>query len=121
MQFPHERLSVYQKALEFFADIQKFISSCSNKHAFVDHLLRAVQSLLFNLVEAVRLHHDEKKILTLDYAIGSVLECAACMDIAVVKGLLGNAVAAERKGTLLELCKMLVGLEGIRQARRCLF
>ena len=110
MQFPHEKLSVYQKALDFLGDIQRHISSWSKRHAFVDHLIRAAESILFNLVEGVRLHDAEKKALTLDYAIGSVLECAACMDIAVLKGLLASAVAVEKKSALLELCKMLVGL-----------
>ncbi len=88
MQFPHEKLSVYQKALDFFGGIQKQLSSWSKQHALVDHLRRAAESILFNLVEAVRLHPAEKKALTLDYAIGSVLECAACLDIAALKGLL---------------------------------
>ena len=41
MQFPHEKLSVYQKALDFFGGIQRHISSWSKQHAFVDHLKRA--------------------------------------------------------------------------------
>ena len=88
MQFPHEKLSVYQKGLDFFGSIQKQLSSWSKQHAFVDHLRRAAESVLFNLVEGVRLHPTEKKALTLDYAIGSVLECAACLDIAVRRGML---------------------------------
>ena len=103
MQFPHEKLSVYQKALDFFGDIQEYVSSWSKQHAFVDHLVRAAESILFNLVEGVRLHAAEKKSLTLDYAIGSVLECAACLDIAELKGLLASTLAIQKKrwtGTL---------------------
>jgi len=110
MQFPHENLAVYEKALDFFGGIQRHTASWSKQHAFVDHLIRAAESILFNLVEGVRLHPTEKKALTLDYAIGSVLECAACLDIAVLKGLLASTVAIEKKTALLELCKMLVGL-----------
>lgn len=110
MQFPHEKLSVYQKALDFFGGIQRQISSWSKQHAFVDHLIRASESILFNLVEGVRLHAAEKKALALDYSIGSVLECAACLDIAVLKGLLDDMIAVDKKNDLLELCKMLVGL-----------
>lgn len=110
MQFPHEKLSVYEKALDFFGDIQRHISSWSKQHAFVEHLKRAAESILFNLVEGVRLHSTEKKALSLDYAIGSVLECAACLDIAALKGLLADTIAVEKKNDLLELCKMLVGL-----------
>ena len=110
MQFPHEKLTVYQKALEFFGDTQGFMVTWSKRHAFVDHLLRASESILFNLVEAVRLRHGKKKELMMDYAIGSVLECAACLDIAALKGLVARMIAVEKKGVLLELCKMLVGL-----------
>ena len=110
MQFPHEKLMVYQKALEFFGDTQRFVSSWSKQHAFVDHLARAMESILFNLVEAVRVGQSKKKLLTMDYAVGSSFECAACMDIAVLKGLLDSAAAVEKKTQLLELCKMLIGL-----------
>jgi len=47
MQFPHEKLSVYHKALGFFGNIQRSLSSWSNQHAFVDHLGRAAESMLF--------------------------------------------------------------------------
>jgi len=110
MQFPHERLTVYQKALDFFERIQRHLSSWSRQHAFVDHLWRAAESIIFNLVEAVRLHQAEKKTLAVDYAIGSVLECAACLDIAALKRLIEKAVANELKNALLEVCKMSVGL-----------
>ncbi len=110
MQFPHEKLLVYQNALNFFDGIQRHLSSWSTQHAFVDHLKRAAESILFNLVEGVRLHTTEKKKLSLDYAIGSVLECAACFDIAVLKGVAANTIAVDKKNELLVLCKMLVGL-----------
>ena len=110
MQFAHERLSVYEKALTFFGQIQQSIARWSKLHAFVDHLARAAESILFNLAEAVRLRQHKKKALSLDYSIGSVFECAACLDIAVLKGLLKSTDAAEQKRALLELCKMLVGL-----------
>ena len=101
MQFPHEKLSVYQKALDFFGGIQPHVSSWSKQHAFVDHLIRAAESILFNLVDGVRLHPTENKALTVDYAIGSVLECAACLDIAVLKGLLDSPVAYEKSADTL--------------------
>jgi four helix bundle protein len=110
MQFPHEQLSVYQKALVSFGDINRLISSWSTQHAFVDHLSRASESILFNLVEAARLGQNKKKLLTLDYAVGSVFECSACFDIAVLKGILNQVSGKERKVLLLEICKMLIGL-----------
>jgi len=108
--FAHEKLQVYQKGLDSFAAMQPFLSSWSKQHAFVDHLSRALESILFNLVEATRLRQEPKKLLSLDYALGSTFECAACMDVAVLKGLLDSAVGVEQKRHLLEVCKMLIGL-----------
>ena len=110
MSFAHEKLKVYQKGLESFAAVQPFLSSWSKQHAFVDHLSRALESILFNLVEATRLRQEPKKLLALDYALGSTFECAACLDVAVLKGLLDGAVSVDEKRRLLEICKMLVGL-----------
>jgi len=117
-QFPHEKLTVYHKALEFFERIQRHLSTWSRQHAFVDHLWRASESVVFNLVEAVRLRQTEKKTLAVDYAIGSVMECAACLDIAVLKRLIEKAVANELKSVLLEVCKMSVGLRNSWTASR---
>lgn len=55
MSFAHEELQVYQKGLEVFDTVQPFLSAWSKQHAFVDHLSRALESILFNLVEATRL------------------------------------------------------------------
>ena len=110
LSFSHENLKVYQKGLDSFAAVQPLLSSWSKNHAFVDHLSRAMESILFNLVEATRLRKEPKKLLTLDYALGSTFECAACLDIAALKGLLDGAVSVEEKRRLLEICKMLVGL-----------
>jgi len=110
LPFAHEKLHVYEKGLECFGRMQPLISSWSKQHAFVDHLSRAMESVLFNLVEGTRLRQGTKKLLSLDYALGSAFECAACLDIAVLKQLLDNAIGIERKILLLEICKMLIGL-----------
>jgi len=110
VSFAHENLKVYQKSLDSFASLQPFLSSWSKTHAFVDHLSRALESVLFNLVEAARLRQEPKKLLTLDYALGSTFECAACLDIAALKGLLDAETCVEEKQRLLVVCKMLVGL-----------
>jgi four helix bundle protein len=110
MQFSHEDLLAYKKALEYFGDNERLIVTLGTQHAFVDHLSRAGESILFNLVEAVRIRQGKKKMLSLDYAVGSTFECSACLDIAVLKGLLEQTPAVERKKLLLEICKMLIGL-----------
>lgn len=110
MPFAHEKLHVYQKGLACFASLGRLLPSWSRRHAFVDHLSRAMDSILFNLVEAVRLHDTSKKLLALDYAVGSTCECAACLDIAMLKSLLDTTAGTDEKRHLVEICRMLIGL-----------
>jgi four helix bundle protein len=58
------------------------------KHALVDHLFRASESIVLNLAEAARKRGLPARLRILDYAIGSSLECAGCLDLARIKRLL---------------------------------
>ena len=46
----------------------------------------------------------------MDYAIGSSLECAGCLDVARIKGLLTPQHCHQEKRLLCEITKMLIGL-----------
>ena len=50
------------------------------------------------------------KARTFDYALGSTLECAACLDIASIKGRLSQERSFTEKRRLLEITRMLIGL-----------
>jgi four helix bundle protein len=76
----------------------------------VDHLLLASESIVLNLAEGTRLKNIGRKQHTLDYAVGSALECAACLDIAAVKQFLTIDGAVREKRLLCEIVRMLVGL-----------
>ena len=52
--FDHEKLQVYGKALDFAAKAGTWTSTWDKKHALVDHLSRATESLVLNLAEAAR-------------------------------------------------------------------
>lgn len=108
--FSHQKLSVYRKAVIVAADLERLAASWDKRHSVVDQLERASESVVLNLVEAVRLRSVPAKECTIDYGIGSALECAACLDIAVVKGLLGAVTGWEEKLRLCEVVKMLFGL-----------
>ena len=43
---------------------------------------------MLNIAEGARFHSGPDKAKALDYAIGSTLECAACLDSAAIKGCL---------------------------------
>jgi len=89
--FPHEKLHVYGKSLAFVAGASTISASWSKNHAVVDQLGRASESLILNLADGARLRSAQSKLRALDYAIGSGLECAGCLDIARIKGLLGTS------------------------------
>jgi four helix bundle protein len=76
----------------------------------VDQFCRAAESIVLNLAEGARLRSPAQKQQLLDYAVGSALECAACLDIAVIKAFLRPALAAGEKRSLCEVVRMLVGL-----------
>jgi four helix bundle protein len=65
---------------------------------------------VLNLAQAVRVRSPAQKQQLLDYAVGSGLECAACLDIAVSKQFLASELAREDKRSLCEVVRMLVGL-----------
>ncbi len=106
----HEKLHVYGKALAFVAAALTLSGTWSKKHAVVDHLDRASESLILNLAEGARLRPAPSKLRALDYALGSGLECAACLDVARIKGFLGNPETDRQKQRLCEIVRMLIGL-----------
>ena len=79
--FTHHKLKVYEKALAFGACSEKLSASWGRRHAILDHFRRAAESIVLNIAEGARLHSGPDKARTLDYALGSTLECAACLDI----------------------------------------
>ena len=118
MQFAHEKLMVYHKILAFIGSAEDWLKEWNRKHAFVDHLSRASESILSNLVQAVRLRSGPSKQRSVDYSVGSTMECGACMDIACMKGLLNAEEAGCHKSRLVEIVMMLIGLRKSWEASR---
>ncbi len=108
--FAHEKLNVYGKALDFAAKAVAWTTSWDKRNALVDHLARASESVLSNLAEAARKRGASGRLRITDYAIGSALECAGCLDLAQIKGLLPPVQCYEEKCQLCEVTKMLIGL-----------
>ena len=108
--FSHERLKVYDKTLASVANLARCSALWDKRHCVVDHLIRASESIVLNLAEGARLWSSGQKQHSLDYAVGSALESAACLDIAVLKQFLPAASALCEKRLLCEIVKMLVGL-----------
>jgi four helix bundle protein len=109
MAFNHENLNVYQRLLPFNAKVGIWTGEWDSKHAICDQLSRAAGSMLENVAMASAAY-SLMKHRALDYAIGSSLECAACLDLARIKRLLDAKVACTEKEELSQILRMLVGL-----------
>ena len=107
---PHEKLDVYRKALAFVGDASSSAARWDKRPAVADQFGRASESLVLNLAEGARLRPGRAKLRTLDYALGSCLECAACLDIACIKGFLETRETTHYKRRVCEIARMLVGL-----------
>jgi four helix bundle protein len=108
--FSLDKLKVYERALASTASLMQLCADWDKRHSVVDQLLRASESVVLNIGEGARLRGMANRQHTLDYAIGSALECAACLDIALGKQFLLPALARSQKEALCEVVKMLVGL-----------
>ena len=106
----HHKLKVYQQALALAASAEALSASWGRRHAIMDHYCRAAESIVLNIAEGARLVSGADKAWTLDYAIGSTLECAACLDIASIKGRLSFELSVTEKRRFLEITRMLIGL-----------
>ena len=69
--FSHQKLKVYGKALASVTSLTQRSAAWDKRHAVVDQLVRASESVVLNLAEGARLWTPAKKQHFLDYAIGS--------------------------------------------------
>lgn len=108
--FSLEKLKVYDRALASVASLAQLSARWDKRHAVVDQLLRASESVVLNIAEGARLRGSAQRQHILDYAIGSAMECAACLDIAQCKRWVLQTDTLQRKRALSEIVKMLFGL-----------
>jgi four helix bundle protein len=109
-QFDHERLIVYQQALRFAGWVSPLIEELSAKLSARDQLDRASTSIVLNLAEGNGKRSYADRCRYFDTARGSAVECAACLDVLVVRQKLSADRAIEGKAVLLEVVSMAAGL-----------
>lgn len=108
--FAHEKLGVYSKSMDFMEWLIPLIHSFSKKYAVNDQLNRAAESLLMNLMQFAEIKNQRQKLNSLEYSLGSSLECAACLDICEIRKLISSQQTQEGKNILLNIVKMEVAL-----------
>ena len=111
MNFNHENLHAYQRMLSFNVKASAWTNEWDSKHAICDQLSRAAESMLENVAVASAAYSSSMKHRYLNYAIGSSLECAGCLDLARVKRLLDAKTAYAEKDEISQILRMMVGLK----------
>jgi four helix bundle protein len=115
--FDHEKLKVYQSAIAFITWSTDLLLQVQGKAAVKDQLDRASTSVALNIAEGNGKFGIRDRCRFLDFARGSALECAACLDVLVAKRLLGPETIKAGKQELLEIVSMLIGLTNSLSAR----
>jgi four helix bundle protein len=115
--FDHEKLKVYQSAIGFITWSTDLVAQLNAKAAVKDQLDRASTSVALNIAEGNGKFAVRARCRFLDFARGSALECAACLDVLVAKRLLEPTATSPGKEQLLEIVSMLIGLTNSLIAR----
>jgi len=81
--FHHEKLTVYQRALQFAGWSQVLIDSLTNKTSTRDQLERAGDSIALNIAEGNGKFSQRDRARFFQIAYGSALESAARLDLSL--------------------------------------
>ncbi len=107
----HERLDVYNAALDFWAFAQKVIARVpAGRKEMRDQLERAAMSIPLNIAEASGKPSKPDRARFFSTARGSALECGAILDVLGIAGLLPKDQLTHGKQLLLRIVAMLTKL-----------
>jgi four helix bundle protein len=108
--FDHEKLNVYQVALEFNGWVGDLLATVEAKAAAKDQLDRAATSIPLNLAEGNGKFSRRDRARFFDIARGSALEAAASLDVLVSRKVITHAQVVAAKEQLVRIVNMLMGL-----------
>src|SRR6201984_3217854 len=108
--FDHEKLDVYEEAIAFCGWAGEFLSAISAKAAAKDQLDRASTSIPLNIAEGNGKFSAKDRARFFEMARGSALECAACLDVLLVRKLATEQQVVVSKKRLARVVQMLIGL-----------
>jgi four helix bundle protein len=107
MPFHHEKLTVYQRAVEFASWSQDLIESLNKRTSTRDQLERAGDSIALNIAEGNGKFSKKDRARFFQIPHGSALECAACLDLVVARRCCAGSAITRGKSILEEIVKML--------------
>ncbi|MCB1203213.1 MAG: four helix bundle protein [Verrucomicrobiae bacterium] len=117
MPLDHERLVVYQRAIDFVAWADEFMESAKLKGELRSQLERASISTPLNIAEGNGKFSIRDRIRFLDIAYGSALESAACLDVARARRMAVSERIDPGKRIVEEVVRRLVRLREALEAR----
>lgn len=109
-RFSFQNLRVYNGLTRFIASSEEIVSDWNKAHAIADHLYRSSEGAVVCLAEACRQQCLPAKQQAVDHCSGSILECAACFDLARIKALCSNTKATAMKNQLGSVFRQLIAL-----------
>ena len=108
--FDHEKLDVYREAIAFCGWTGELLATISAKAAAKDQLDRASTSIPLNIAEGNGKISESDRARFLEIARGSALECAACLDVLVIRKLAPEESVTRAKERLSRIVQMLMGM-----------
>jgi four helix bundle protein len=113
--FDHEKLDVYQLELKFLTWVTEFLVDIAGpaeaqRRELISQLDRASLSALLNTAEGNGRRQGRQRARIFDDARGSPIECAACLDASVAKGLAITERVQPGKEMLVRIVAMLTKL-----------
>ena len=110
-QFEHERLDVYQAAIEFLALADTMAGNLPRGRSYLaDQLRRAASSISFNIAEGAGEFSTLDKARFYRMARRSATESAAILDACRVLALADEASSQSGRGLLLRIVAMLTAM-----------
>src|SRR5215510_16470830 len=85
--FDHEKLDAYRLSVQFIAWVSVFVDELPHRGrpSALKHLEEASTSVALNIAEGNGKRSVADRVRYLEIARGSALECAACLDVLVVR------------------------------------
>jgi four helix bundle protein len=109
--FPHRRLSVYHKALEFAAAIHRLCRRLpAGAGTLRDQLERGARSIVLNIAEGANRRTGREKRQRFVVARGEAGECAEAVELGVTLAAFPKRTADDVIGLAAEVAAMLSGL-----------
>ena len=110
MPLSHERLDVYQRALEIAVWSHELLDALPPGLSARSQLERASTSIPLNIAESNGKLTEGDRARFLQIALASALECSATLDVLTAKGVLDDSRVEEGKSLLERIAAMIMAM-----------